>query len=141
MQERECLYHLYSIWIYCVYDVNQYVILGNLSIYQSSYGSTALLELGHFFSLLIYTHSVGLLGRGISPSQGRYLHTGQHKHRINAHIDIHALSGIRTHDPSVRASEDRAAIVIGGDSTYSSKFFMPIRFPDRLYWNNILNCV
>jgi hypothetical protein len=28
--------------------------------------------------------SVGLLGRGISPSQGRYLHTGQHKHRINA---------------------------------------------------------
>jgi hypothetical protein len=33
-------------------------------------------------------------------------HTGQHKHRINAHIDIHGLSGIRTHDPSVLASED-----------------------------------
>jgi hypothetical protein len=29
--------------------------------------------------------SVGLLGRGISPSQGRYLHTGQHKRRINAY--------------------------------------------------------
>jgi hypothetical protein len=29
---------------------------------------------------------------------------GQHKHRINA--NIHALSGIRTHDPSVRASEN-----------------------------------
>jgi hypothetical protein len=42
----------------------------------------------------------------ISPSQGCYLHTGQHKHRINAHTDIHALSGIRTHDPSFRASED-----------------------------------
>jgi hypothetical protein len=28
---------------------------------------------------------VGLLGRGISPSQGRYLHTEQHKRRINAH--------------------------------------------------------
>jgi hypothetical protein len=27
----------------------------------------------------------GLFGRGISPSQGRYLPTGQHKHRINAH--------------------------------------------------------
>jgi hypothetical protein len=38
-----------------------------------------------FFSFLIYTHSVGFLGRGISPSQGRYLHTEQHKHRINAH--------------------------------------------------------
>jgi hypothetical protein len=32
--------------------------------------------------------------RGISPSQGRYLHTEQ------THTDIHALSGIRTHDPS-----------------------------------------
>jgi hypothetical protein len=30
--------------------------------------------------------SVGLLGWGISPSQGRYLHTEQHKHRINAYI-------------------------------------------------------
>jgi hypothetical protein len=42
------------------------------------------LDLGRFFSFLIYTQSVGLLGRGISPSQGRYLHTDQHKHRINA---------------------------------------------------------
>jgi hypothetical protein len=54
-----------------------------------------------------YTQSVGLLGRGISPSQGRYLHTEQHKNRINAHnTDIHALSGVRTHDPSVWANED-----------------------------------
>jgi hypothetical protein len=35
-----------------------------------------------------------------------YLHTRQFKHRINAHTDIHALSGIRTQDPSVRDSED-----------------------------------
>jgi hypothetical protein len=33
-----------------------------------------------------YTQSVGLLVRGISPSQDRYLRTGQHKHRINTHI-------------------------------------------------------
>jgi hypothetical protein len=65
-----------------------------------------LLGLGRVFSFLIYTQSVGLLGRGISPSQGLYLHTEQHKHRIIAHnTDIHTLSGIRTHDPSVRASE------------------------------------
>jgi hypothetical protein len=38
-----------------------------------------------------YTQSVGLRGRGISPLQGRYLHTEQRKHRINAHTDIHAL--------------------------------------------------
>jgi hypothetical protein len=60
-----------------------------------------LLDLGRFFSFLIL-HTVGrtpwtgdqpvarpqsvrLLGRGISLSQGRYLHTEQHKHRINVH--------------------------------------------------------
>jgi hypothetical protein len=52
------------------------------------------------------------LGRVISPSQGRYLHTAQHKHRINTHTEIHALSEIRTHDPSVHTL-DCAAIVIG----------------------------
>jgi hypothetical protein len=40
--------------------------------------------------------SVGLLGRGISPSQGRYL----------TQTDIHALSEIRTHDPYVRAGRN-----------------------------------
>jgi hypothetical protein len=43
-------------------------------MYLSIYGSTALVDLGRFFSFLIYTQSVGLLGRGISPSQGLYLH-------------------------------------------------------------------
>jgi hypothetical protein len=46
----------------------------------------------------------------IIPSQSSYLHTGQHKYRINAYTDIHALSGIRTHDPSVRASEDSSCL-------------------------------
>jgi hypothetical protein len=46
----------------------------------------------------------------ISPSQGHYLHTGQRKHRINAYTDIHVLSGIRIHDPSVRASEDSSCL-------------------------------
>jgi hypothetical protein len=39
--------------------------------------------------------TVGLLGRVISPSECRYLH-----------LDIHAYSGIRTNDPSARASEE-----------------------------------
>jgi hypothetical protein len=43
------------------------------------YGSTALVDLGRFFSFLIYTQSVGLLTRGISPSQSHYLHTEQHE--------------------------------------------------------------
>jgi hypothetical protein len=45
-----------------------------------------LLDLGRFFSsLILCTQSVGLLRREISLSQGRYLHTGQHNHRINSH--------------------------------------------------------
>jgi hypothetical protein len=68
---------------------------------QNFVGPWSLLQFRNFF-----TQTVGLLGLVISPSQGRYLHTGQHKHRINADTDIHALSEIRTHDPSVRASKD-----------------------------------
>jgi hypothetical protein len=58
-----------------------------------------------FRNLFIQTER--LLGRVISPSQGSYLHTEQHKHRIKAHTDTNALRGIRTHDLSVRGSEDR----------------------------------
>jgi hypothetical protein len=63
-----------------------------------------------FSFVIFFTETVGLLGRMISPSQCHYLHTGQHKHRINAHTNIHALSGILTHDPSVRASEDSSCL-------------------------------
>jgi hypothetical protein len=47
----------------------------------------------------------------MSPLKGLYLHTEQHKHRIKAHnTGIHALSGIRIHDPSVRASEESSCL-------------------------------
>jgi hypothetical protein len=67
------------------------------SIYPWLY--SPLLDLGGFFSLLIYTQLVGLLGLGISPSKGRYLHT-----EGNKHTNIYTFSGIRTHDPSIRAA-------------------------------------
>jgi hypothetical protein len=58
------------------------------------------LDLGRFFSFLIF-YTVGRTPwMAISSSQGRYLNTGQQKHRINAHRH-HASSWIRTHDPSV----------------------------------------
>jgi hypothetical protein len=47
--------------------------------------------------------SVGLLERG-SARRKAATYTGQHKQRIN--VDIHEASGIRTHDPCVRARED-----------------------------------
>jgi hypothetical protein len=76
------------------------------------YGSTALCwALAAFSVSWSYAQSVGLLWRGISPSKGLYLHTEQHKYRIHLHnTDIHALSGTRTHDPSVRASEDSSCL-------------------------------
>jgi hypothetical protein len=70
-----------------------------------------LLGPGLFFSsVIIFTQTIGLLGWVISPSRGRYLYTGQQKHRINTYTDIHALSCIRTHDPSFRASENSSCL-------------------------------
>jgi hypothetical protein len=59
-----------------------------ISLSLSIYGSTALCwALSAFLVSWSFTQSVALLGRGISPSQGRYLHTGLHKHRINACLE------------------------------------------------------
>jgi hypothetical protein len=60
------------------------------AIYLSLFILLPLCSRGHpwhalfHFSFLILRQPVGLLGRGICPSHGRYLHTGQNKHRINA---------------------------------------------------------
>jgi hypothetical protein len=90
--------------VYSVLLVFIFISLFHSFIHQWLY--SPLLGPGLFFSFIIcFMQTVGLLGRVISPSQGQYLHAGQHKHRINTYTDIHALSGIRTHDPSVRASE------------------------------------
>jgi hypothetical protein len=103
---------IHEIFIYrflntCTYATHTHTHTHNISIYCS----TAHGNLGRFFSFLIYTESVGLLGRGISPSQGRYAHTEQHKHRINTiNTDIQALSGFRIHDPSVRAGDDGSCL-------------------------------
>jgi hypothetical protein len=65
-----------------------------------------LLGPGLFFSFVIFfTQMVGLLGRVMSPSQGRYLHTEETHTQTSM-----PLSGIRSHDPSVRASEDSSCL-------------------------------
>jgi hypothetical protein len=55
----------------------------------------------------LYTQSVGLLGRVISSSQGLYLNTGKHKHRLNAqthtkHASLKWDSNLRSQHPSER---------------------------------------
>jgi hypothetical protein len=83
-----------------------------LWLYSTSLG------LGRFFShLIFFIQSVGLLGRGISPSQGRFLHTGQRKQNKRTHTSIPQV-GI---EPTISVLEraktvhvlDRAATVIG----------------------------
>jgi hypothetical protein len=78
-------------------------------------------DLGRFFIILIYTQWVGLLGREIRPSQGRCLHTEQHKRRITVHRHQYLEwdSNPRSQCSSERRLHalDRTATVIGGDKT------------------------
>jgi hypothetical protein len=83
-------------------------------------GSTTLVGPGRFFSLLIYSQSVGLLGRVISSSQGLYLNTGQHKYEINTYTHQITMPWMGF-EPTITASEraktvhilDRPATVTG----------------------------
>jgi hypothetical protein len=84
-----------------------------LAICLSIYDSITFVNLGRFSSFLIHEQSAGVHGRGMIPSQGRYLHTEQQKHRIT-YTDIHASTGIRTYDPSVRAVEDGSCFRLRG---------------------------
>jgi hypothetical protein len=62
------------------------MLYNDLCFYLYIYGSAVfLLGLGRFFRFLIL-YAVGRTPwTGISPSQGHYLHTEQHRHRTNAH--------------------------------------------------------
>jgi hypothetical protein len=58
-----------------------------------------------------FSHPVGHPGRVISRPQGRYLNTWQQKQNKGIRTpNIHVLSRIRTHDPSVRASEENLCL-------------------------------
>jgi hypothetical protein len=107
-------------WLHVLIALPQRQVTSDCRIADYYYDSTTLRwALSAFSVSWCFRQFVGLLGRGISPSQGLYLHTDQHKHTINAHTHIHALSGIRTHDPSVQASADT---VISGIFLYSGIF-------------------
>jgi hypothetical protein len=70
----------------------------------------------------LFGYLVKLFGRGINPSEGLYLRrTTQHRKK---RTHIHAPTGIRTRDASVRAVEtvrvlDRTAIGTGIKDTYA----------------------
>jgi hypothetical protein len=76
-----------------------------------------------------FSQKVGLLGRAISPSQGRNLNTGQHKHRTNAFTpNIHPLSGTGTHNTSVPGSVESSWLNLRG---YSDRQKLLLRSPKK----------
>jgi hypothetical protein len=82
---------------------------------------------GLFFSSVIIFYTNGrLLGWVISPSQGPYLHTGQHKRRINAYTFI-PWGGFEPPIPEFQQARtvhalDCAATVLGYIKVYLSNF-------------------
>jgi hypothetical protein len=79
-------------------------------LYLSIYGSTVLLlGLGSFFSFLILYTVDRTPWMGDRPVV-RPLPTQDNTNTEYTHTDIHALSGIRTHDPRVRGSEENSCL-------------------------------
>jgi hypothetical protein len=95
------------------------------------------LDLGCFFSFLIYRESVGFLGQGISPSQGRYLHTEKHKHRINAQETSMPWLGFKPRIPAFERAKtvhalERPATVI----SWQARAYTQICI-NHCLWHNI----
>jgi hypothetical protein len=103
-----------------------------------------LLHLGSIFSFLIL-HTVGRTPWTGDQPVARPLPT----HGINAHnTHIHALSGIRTHDPSVRAREDSSCLrprMIGTTTLWVHEICwvgasrLPIQGREKMYGNRSQN--
>jgi hypothetical protein len=77
------------------------------SIKLSIYSSTALVDLVSFFSFLIFIHSRqgSLNGGSARPKAATYTHD-------NTNTEIHASSGIQTHDSSVREGGDGSCLTL-----------------------------
>jgi hypothetical protein len=71
-----------------------------------------------------FSQAVGLLGRVINPSQGRYLNPGQHKNRINAyrHPYLEWDSNLRSQRPREKTIHALySAATVTGDDKYTSE--------------------
>jgi hypothetical protein len=80
-----------------------------LWLYSPVQALAASMKLSVSLKLLDLGQSVGLLGRVMSSSQGLCLYTSTENSTTQA-LNIHALCGILTHGPGVRASEDGSCL-------------------------------
>jgi hypothetical protein len=100
---QSCVY-LFALIVYCIISnvIPKLTCYSSRPVQRTFYPSVGLqsflLDLARFFNFLIL-YIVGLLWPGSA-----YLHTEW------THTDVHALSGIWTHDPSFRASEDHSCL-------------------------------
>jgi hypothetical protein len=74
----------------------------------------------------LVTQTAGPLGRMISPSQGLYLYTGQHKHRINTQTSMPRVG----FEPTIPASERAKTVVAwsGGCEMWLGHYYFQL-FP------------
>jgi hypothetical protein len=93
----------HTVSTFIINDVSFFLM--SIPLITYSYGVEVLI----FFYLWIYIQLVGLLERVIGPSQGLYLNTGQHKHRIKAHT--HTKHPCPKWDSNPRSESERAKTV------------------------------
>jgi hypothetical protein len=101
-------------------------------VYYYYHGCTALCWVLAVFSVCwSYTQWVGLLGRG-SARRKASTYTQSNTNRINPHnTHIHALSAIRTHDPNVRARENRPCLRPRGKYNLYTYVYTPSKIKQR----------
>jgi hypothetical protein len=100
---KKCYHFFLSTFTSSPFSCSSLLCFSNTCIYLCP--CSPLLGLCPFFHLLDLLHSRRTPWTGDQPFV-RPLPT----HTEQTHTDIHALSGIRTHDPSVGASEDRSCL-------------------------------
>jgi hypothetical protein len=96
---------LFSTLCVFVSFIRAHSVIGPCAVELLLWLYSPLLCLGPFFSFFVL-YTVGRTPWAEDEPVARPLPNTEHKHRKRVHnIDIHAVCGIRTHDPSVRVSE------------------------------------
>jgi hypothetical protein len=84
------------------------LVMGSIDFLLLSLGAWASVKRFVSLQFLNLRHSVGFLGRGISLTQGRNLHRTIRTQNKRVRM---SMSGVRTHDPGVRVSEDSSCLI------------------------------
>jgi hypothetical protein len=98
----------------------QFCTLCSYCYYPAHSGPRTLIQFRNHFS-----QTVGLLGRVISPSQGRYLHTEQHKHGMNVYTYQISMPWVGF-EPTIPASERAKTVYVLDRAATMTDTFEPV---------------